>query len=113
VAAPAAESSEPLRVTFDEPLDRALLEEMLVVRDAGGEPVEGEIEIAAGEGEWTFRPRQPWREGAYAVRVDTRIEDRAGNNLQRLFDEEVEVAARNAATSHVELPFTSRRPSAR
>lgn len=113
VTAPFATTSEPLRVHFDEPLDRALLEEMLVVRNAGGEPMAGEIEIAAAETEWTFRPRQPWIEGPYAIQVDTRLEDRAGNNLQRLFDEDVQVAARNAATSHVELPFTSRRPSAR
>jgi hypothetical protein len=105
--APAAGTGEPLRVTLDEPLDRALLEEMLIVRDERGTDIDGDLEIAAAETKWIFRPRQPWREGAYAVHVDARIEDRAGNNLQRVFDQEVETV-RNAAASHVELPFICR-----
>lgn len=90
-------ANEPLRVAFDEPLDRALLEEMLIVRDERGADVDGAIEIAAGEREWIFRPRQPWAAGAYAVHVDPRIEDRAGNNLRRLFDEDVQTAGGGAA----------------
>jgi hypothetical protein len=106
VRAPAARTSEPLRVTLDEPLDRALLEEMLVVRNELGTDIEGAIEIASAESEWIFQPKQPWRKGAYAVHVDARIEDRAGNNLQRLFDEDVR-AARSGALQ-VELPFICR-----
>jgi hypothetical protein len=113
VTAPAAGTSGPLRITTNEPLDRALLEEMLVVRDQQGSDIEGDVEIAAAETEWIFRPRQPWRAGAYAVHVDTRIEDRAGNNLQRLFDEDTQAAPRSAAVPHVELPFTSRPPATR
>ncbi|HEU4889787.1 MAG TPA: Ig-like domain-containing protein [Thermoanaerobaculia bacterium] len=113
VSAPSAGTSEPLRVSFDEPLDRALLEEMLIVRDERRTDIEGDIEIASAETEWIFRPRQAWREGTYAVHVDTRIEDRAGNNLQRLFDEEVAPAARSTSVSPIELPFTSRRSAGR
>lgn len=109
VSAPAAGTGGALRVSFDDALDRALLEEMLIVRDGRGADVAGAIGIAAGEREWTFRPQQPWAEGVYAVYVDTRIEDRAGNNLQRLFDEDVQAPARSATASQIELPFTSSR----
>jgi hypothetical protein len=106
VIAPAAGTKDPLRVKFDEPLDRVLIEDV-VVRN-----VDGDVEIAAGETEWLFRPKQRWSAGEFVVLVPARIEDRAGNNLQRLFDEEVMAAARDTATiDFVELPFTARRSS--
>ena len=62
---------------------------MLVVLDEHAENVAGRIEIAADETQWLFRPRQPWHAGDYAVLVNATLEDRAGNNFQRLFDEDV------------------------
>jgi len=88
VTAPSARTAEPLRVTFDESLDRALLDHSLIVRDARGEIILGDIDVASSETEWLFRPRQPWRDGPYTIDVDPRLEDRAGNNLRRLFDED-------------------------
>lgn len=106
---PAAGTSELLRIDLNEPLDRALLEDMLIVLDENAENVAGQIEIAAAETQWLFRPRQSWRAGHYTVLVNTKLEDRAGNNLQRLFDEDVSrsVAPANA-TSSIKLPFKIR-----
>jgi hypothetical protein len=105
--APAADTTEPLELVMDDPLDRALLEEMLVVLDGRGEPLEGQIGIAAAETRWTFRPHRPWRRGGYAVRVSTKLEDRAGNNLQRLFDEDTsDPPKKRTMPEWVELPFT-------
>ncbi len=108
VLAPAAGTEEPLRVTFDEPLDRALLERMVIVRDERGQTVDGTIEIGTYETEWRLRPHKPWTAGAYAVDVHPLIEDRAGNNLQRLFDEEVTVTTNNVEPAPVSLPFRVR-----
>lgn len=106
--APAAGTSDPLRIDLNEPLDRALLEDMLIVLDERSEPVTGQIEVAAAETQWLFRPAQPWRSGRYAVQVNTKLEDRAGNSLRRLFDEDVRAGAAPAdiATS-IELPFNT------
>jgi hypothetical protein len=104
VSAPAAGTSAALQLQFDEPLDRSLLEEMLVVLDEKNNPLLGELTITGGETQWQFRPRQPWRKGRYAVLVDAKIEDRAGNNLQRLFDEDVRAAQHDAPES-ITLPF--------
>lgn len=105
--APAADTAEPLELAMNEPLDRALLEEMLVVLDGRDEPLEGQISITAAETRWTFRPHRPWRRGSYAVRVSTKLEDRAGNNLQRLFDEDVShPPEKSTMPEWVELPFT-------
>jgi hypothetical protein len=98
--------SAPLQLAFNEPMDRALLEEMIVVLDERGTPVPGAIEIADGEKQWRFRPRDAWQNGKYVVHVSTKIEDRAGNSLLRLFDEDVESATkpRSTATS-IEFPW--------
>lgn len=103
VKAPAAGTKDPLRVTFDEPLDRALLDEVVIP------DVDGDVQIAGAETEWIFRPKQPWPQGAFAVRVPARIEDRAGNTVRRLFDEEAG-AERRHASGDVVLRFTARRP---
>lgn len=108
VRTPAAGTSEPLRLELNEPLDRALLEDMLIVLDSNAENVAGQVEIAAGETQWLFRPRQSWRSGNYTVLVNPKLEDRAGNNLQRLFDEDVSKPASTRATESIELPFEIR-----
>lgn len=104
---PAPGTTEPLELAMNEPLDRALLEEMLVVLDGRGEPVQGQITITDAETRWAFRPHQPWRRGGYTVRVSTTLEDRAGNNLRRLFDEDVSNPADHGTPPDwVDLPFT-------
>jgi hypothetical protein len=109
LTAPAAGTAGPLEVALSEPLDRALLEEMLVVLDGRGQPVAGQITITAAETRWTFRPQQVWRPGGYALRVSAKLEDRAGNNLRRLFDEDVSKPPENSTMPEwVELPFTLR-----
>lgn len=104
---PAADTTGPLELAMNEPLDRALLEDMLVVLDGRGEAVKGQITIAAAETRWAFRPDQPWRRGGYAVRVSTKLEDLAGNNLRRLFDEDVsQPSAEDTLPEWIDLPFT-------
>lgn len=106
VNAPAAGTTEPLRITFDEPLDRALLEEFLAVFEGQGQRLGGTTEIGLGERHWLFTPAQPWRAGQYEVRVNPKLEDRAGNNLQRLFDADVQAQRGTAARpAEIRLPF--------
>jgi hypothetical protein len=109
LTAPAAGTTDPLRIELNEPLDRALLEDMLIVLDNRTEQVAGRVVIGAGETRWLFRPLRPWRRGTYAVHANTKLEDRAGNNLRRLFDEDVSTGATPAnAASSIELPFETR-----
>jgi hypothetical protein len=86
---PAAHSLDWLRVEFDRPLDRALVEHSLVVLDAGGRQVGGRASIAEGESGWCFTPLQPWRPAPYHLNVDARLEDLAGNSLTRVFDRDL------------------------
>jgi len=89
VGHPAPGTREPLRVEFDEPLDRALLERMLFVEDAEGNVVRGVGRALEGETGWEYVPDEAWGVGEHELVVDPLLEDRAGNGLRRLFDEEV------------------------
>ena len=40
-------------------------------------------------GRFYFLPAEPWQMGTYQLRVDTRVEDLAGNNFNRLFDRDI------------------------
>jgi hypothetical protein len=105
VAAPTPGSTAPLRLVFDEPLDYALLGRMIEIYDEGGARVEGQIEIANNETEWRLIPAAPWRAGRYEVRLDPRLEDRAGNNLRRLFDADLRADKTGEAPERLTLKF--------
>jgi hypothetical protein len=78
-----------LTVTFDRPLDHALLSHSLQIRDAAGAPVAGNGWIGADEQSWRFEPLSPWEAGHYTVVIDPRLEDLAGNSLARVFDRDL------------------------
>jgi hypothetical protein len=84
VAPPSADA--PLTVRLPEPLDRALLQRFVWVEDAAGARVSGASTVDGSDAVWTFRPDAPWRPGAYAVRIEAALEDRAGNRFDRPFD---------------------------
>jgi len=86
VVPPKAETTAPLVVRLPEPLDHSLLGRMLEVRDSAGKAVEGAMAIEREETQWQFRPAQPWQPGVYTLRVDSALEDLAGNKINRLFE---------------------------
>lgn len=85
---PAHNSHEGLVINFPEPLDHALLQRSLQVLDSQGELIEGTASISQGEQLWELIPEEAWQAGEYMIRIHTRLEDLAGNNLNRLFDSE-------------------------
>ncbi len=111
---PPEHRSSPLALRLSERLDHALLLGCLTVVDSEGVAVEGTVEIPAGETSWLFRPRAPWRAGSYTLRIETRLEDLAGNSLRRPFETPVAVEAgeQDPSSGVVELPFTVKGPPA-
>ncbi len=51
--------------------------------------IPGNWELQPGEKGWTFHPLNTWQPGIYNIQFDERLEDLAGNNLSRLFDQEI------------------------
>ncbi len=87
---PAANTREPITINFDEEMDYITAQRMISV-NVEGKLVRGQVWSDGWQ--WTFRPDQPWAEGAYRVAVDPRIEDLAGNRLDRLFDQAPKASA--------------------
>lgn len=72
---------EPLVIDFGEPLDAALAHRLIRV-----EGVRGELTLGPEEREWRFTPDEPWPRRELALKVDTTLEDLAGNKVGRPFD---------------------------
>jgi hypothetical protein len=84
--APRSGTRDTLTIAFGEPMDQALVERVIVVRDAGGRPVTGVAHSDGRETLYRFVPDHAWSAESYSIDIDTRLEDVAGNNLRRLFD---------------------------
>lgn len=96
----------PLRLTFPEPLDSALLARTLTVHTAAGEPVEGSVRVTGGGTRWGFTPVRAWARGDHRLVVAPELEDLAGNRPGRLFDERLVVdRVGGADAAPVVLPF--------
>ncbi len=84
---PRAGTRELLLVDLDEPLDAALLERLVTVRNAQG-TLEGVPDVTRDGTRWEFEPDQAWQAGLHQLSIDVRLEDLAGNRIDRLFERE-------------------------
>jgi hypothetical protein len=89
VLAPASSSRDSLIVRFDEPLDFKLLTDAIHVLDGARRLVEADVIVGEDEKSLCFLPLTAWEKGTYAIMVEPRLEDLAGNNLARLFDRDL------------------------
>ena len=86
LAAPAADTREPLVVSFPEPLDHALLHRALLVTTERGLVVGGDVAVEAAETRWVFTPHDPWRSTEHRLTPLPTLEDPAGNRVGRAFE---------------------------
>jgi hypothetical protein len=86
LTSPAEGSREALEVAFGESLDHALATRMLSVYDARGTRLAGVASLMANDSLWTFVPERPWADGEHTLRVDSALEDIAGNSVAQVFD---------------------------
>ncbi len=89
IAAPPARSQVPLAIDMFEPMDYAVLQSAVRLLDFAGKPVEAEMTFEHGETVMLFKPAREWKSGYYSLEIEPRLEDVAGNNLERLFDRDI------------------------
>jgi hypothetical protein len=97
---PPAQNSDPLILEMNESFDRILLPDAIRITDSKGNAVKGRTAISGNESSIRFFPDQPWRSDVYTVKVNPLLEDLAGNNLNRLFDEDVTVLKKERSEDH-------------
>lgn len=89
VAWPAPGSREVLVVRFDRPLDAALTLRCVTVIGDDDRVVPGRAALHEGDVGWTFVADDPWPDGVVRLRIDTALEDLAGNSVRRVFDRDL------------------------
>ncbi len=75
-----------LLVDFMEPMDAFLATETIRIYDAEDKPLMGQFKLLKSQRELSFVPDVEWQRSEIEIRIESRLEDLAGNNLNRLFD---------------------------
>ncbi|MEM6317927.1 MAG: hypothetical protein AAF960_09665 [Bacteroidota bacterium] len=83
---PKVQTKNPLLIHFGESLDHALATKAIEIVSQENEVMEGAIQLHKFDQTWVFRPTRKWQRGKYQIKIDSKLEDLAGNNLNRLFD---------------------------
>ena len=83
---PAKGTQESLGMRFHESLDAKLFLETVTVYNTDQQIIKGSFLMGKNAKSALFIPQQKWVTGKYTMKVESRLEDLAGNNLNRLFD---------------------------
>ena len=83
---PKAGTKEQLVIKFNEALDHVLAERTISVTDASGNELKGNLKVNDLGDIVYFFPNSEWKRGDYLLQIESRLEDLAGNNFDRLFD---------------------------
>ncbi len=83
---PAEDSLQSLYVDFKEPMDAFLSRETIRFYEADDTEIKGQFELLKNESVLKFVPDRKWQSPEIEIRVESRLEDLAGNNLERRFD---------------------------
>ena len=87
---PKAGTKQPLVLIFNSPLDHYLLQESINILTVNTRPVKAKLlELSGKDRVWKFTPAENWVAGDYSIRVNSRLEDLAGNNLNKIFDRDI------------------------
>lgn len=86
---PTAGTTDTLQVQLHESLDYLVLKNAIRIIDNKGNTLNGIFSTAREETVLQFIPAQSWMSGDYTLEIESRLEDLAGNNLERLFDRDI------------------------
>ncbi len=85
---PAPQSQDPLTLLFGEAMDWGALEDKVWI-EYQEQGFSATLQPTTKDTEFTLTPHQAWPEGDYQLHFKESIEDLAGNNLSRLFDQDL------------------------
>ena len=86
---PASGSNEPFVIDLLRPLDYSLLNDAIHLLDKDRVLVDGVVHLDNEERAFRFIPSQKWKAGDFTLIIEGRLEDLAGNNLNRPFDRDL------------------------
>lgn len=86
---PTSNSKDDLVIDLKEPLDYLLLKNSIRVVDKDGNSIGGRFTPDKNETIVLFYPDKKWKTGDYVLEIESRLEDLAGNNLNRQFERDL------------------------
>lgn len=89
IQTPVSGTKDALIIEFKESLDYALIKSSITITDKAGNNIDGTIETGKKETSMRFIPADAWKAETYVLVIESRIEDLAGNNMIRLFDNDL------------------------
>ena len=99
-------SHDELIIKFGESLDFALAQRMIEILSSDGHWIAGSTRLEAKETELHFKPKTTWNKGTFIVRVQTILEDLAGNNVGKSFEVDVfDDVQRRIQSKYTDLTF--------
>jgi len=90
IVIPKENTFDPLRIEFNDILDHAQMISFIRVYDSSNSSLEGEVKFKNNESIWEFYSNSKWEKGNYSIKIDVRLEDLAGNNIQGKFDRDAQ-----------------------
>lgn len=88
---PLANTKDPMLIQYQELLDYGSLQNSLQIIDASGKTIEGNFRLQANQKRIQFTPLNTWSKNTYTLKCNPIIEDLSGNNLERLFDQDITI----------------------
>lgn len=92
-------TKDGLVINFKESMDYFLAMECFNIMDAENNKISGRFSLVNNERELHFYPSQGWKKGRYSILIEPRLEDLSGNNLNHVFDTDL-----NAVKTEKESP---------
>lgn len=99
-------TKEALGISFDESLDAMLAKETIQVYSSENEFIEGGFIVSKKATNVLFAPKNLWKKGDYKIVIESRLEDLAGNNLNRLFDTDLSKGEKLDTSQTKTITFT-------
>lgn len=97
-------SLDPLIIRFGESLENAIAMRGMQLYLQGA-AIEGEFSLRQQESECAFHPVNAWRAGTFELRVNSTMEDLAGNSLRKPFEIEMTAGERQLKDGHLSRRF--------
>ena len=105
ITPPEASTGQGLGIRFSESLDYLSIPGMIRIYNDDDKLVAGSFLTSKKATSTLFVPKKKWKKGSYTIVIDSKLEDLAGNNFNRLFDTDLHKKRLLKPTKTKRIPF--------
>ena len=102
---PTSNENAAFKLHFVDAIDEMSLLNRIKMYTDSGEVLKGMIHLKNEERTWEFIPEENWMPGKYLIKVNTRLADPSGNNLNGLFDHKIGGLKNEKEGTVITIPF--------